>query len=246
MVYSATTPATDRKARFTRASNPGLFGSKGVSISLVIPAASAARKMRLRRIKNCDAANGSPKSATSIAQALSYAAHSGDNASGVSSGSGTFLGISLTLARVGSSQRYNTQPVITQNINKNGQSSVKHATGNETLFGIVLTVIKKNLRALPVETGRIGKMQTALSKILRGFGLVPFKLPSHMFASDTTSSGAIYHERKSPSKLYMPVGGLWINNILRQAESRMRNVVSVEVLSNLKYGHLIRTEATNA
>ncbi|GEM_PF-6281512 len=245
MVYFAATPATDRNASFTRASNPGLFGAKGVSMSLDMPAACAARKMRFRRIRNCDAANGSPKSATSIAQALSYAAHSGDNASGVSSGSVTFLGISLTLARVCSSKRYNTQPVITQNINKNVQSPIKHSAGNETLFGIVLTVIKENLRALPVETGRIGKMQTALSKVLRGFGLVPFTLPSHMFVSDTISSGAIYHERKSLSKLYIPVGGLWISSILRQAESQVRNVVSVKVLSNLKYGHLIGTEATN-
>ncbi len=195
MVYFAATPATDRNASFTRASNPGLFGAKGVSMSLDMPAACAARKIRFRRIRNCDAANGSPKSATSIAQALSYAAHSGDNASGVSSGSVTFLGISLTLARVCSSKRYNTQPVITQNINKNVQSPIKHSAGNETLFGIVLTVIKENLRALPVETGRIGKMQATLREVLRGLALVPFKMHPSQVCHDVISLAVDRHKR---------------------------------------------------
>ncbi len=219
MAYSAATPATDRKARFTRASNPGLFGAKGVSMSFEMPACSAARNIRLRRSKNCEAAKGSPKSAVSIAQALSYADHSGDSVSGVSSGFGAFLGISLTLSGVSTSQRYNTQPAISQNINKNVQSIGDHSAGNETLFGVVLTIIEKNLGALPVKKGRFGKMQAPLFKVPGRFGLVPFEPPVHSVAFHTVFGNTNYHRRSSPSKLYTYVDRPWTRSCFSQSRS---------------------------
>ena len=169
-------PATLRNASSTRVSKPGLSGANVPSSSLLMPTASAARKMCLRRNRNFDAVTGSPKSATSTAHALSYAAHSGESVSGVSFGRGSLLGISLAFSCVGSSQRYNAQAIISQNINENVQAAIQKPARSESFFGVVQTVIKKNLRALPVETGRIGKMQATLRKVLRGLGLVPFKM----------------------------------------------------------------------
>ena len=210
MVYSAATPATDRNASFTRASNPGLFGAKGVSMSLDMPAACAARKIRFRRIRNCDAANGSPKSATSIAQALSYAAHSGDSVSGVSFRLGAFLGISFAFSGVGSSQGYNPQPIISQNINEDVKLAIQKAARDESFFGIVLAVVKKHLCTGPVEAGRIGKMQATLREVLRGFRLVPFKIPRHSTAPVTKLHNKHYHGRKALIKLYNFLLILWI------------------------------------
>ena len=246
MVYSAATPATDRKASFTRASKPGLSGAKGVSMSLDMPAACAARKMRFRRIRNCDAANGSPKSETSIAQALSYAAHSGDSASGVSFRSGAFLGISFAFSGVGSSQGYNPQPIISQNINEDVKPTVQKPARDESFFDIVLAVVKEHLHTGPVEAGRIGKMQATLRKVVDGFGLVPFKLKGHSLSSRTISCGVFYHERKSLSKLYIPVRGLWISNILRQFKLRAPNAGSARMSFNPKCGQLTGTEGANA
>ena len=195
MVYSAATPATDRNASFTRASNPGLFGAKGVSMSLDMPAACAARKIRFRRIRNCDAANGSPKSATSIAQALSYAAHSGDNASGVSFRLGAFLGISFAFSGVGSSQGYNPQPIISQNINEDVKLAIQKAARDESFFGIVLAVVKKHLCTGPVEAGRIGKMQATLREVLRGLALVRFKMHPSQVCHDVISLAVDRHKR---------------------------------------------------
>lgn len=246
MAYSAATPATDRNASFTRASNPGLSGAKGVNISLAIPAASAARKIRLRRIRNCDAATGSPKSATSTAHALSYAAHSGDSVSGVSVGRVSLLGISLAFPCVGSSQRYNAQPIIPQNINENVQPPVQQPARDETFFGVVVPVVQKDLSGLPVEPGRIREVQAALGKVLRGFGVVPLNLPSHLFAPNTTSGGTSYHERKSLSKLYIPVWRLWISSMLCQTALWPLYAASVRLPSNPNCGQLTGSEAANA
>jgi len=146
-------PAAFRNACSTRVSKPGLSGANVPSSSLLMPAASAARKMCLRRNRNFEAVTGSPKSATSIAHALSYAAHSGESVSEATFWRGSLLGISLAFPCVGSSQRYNPQ------------AAIQKPARDETLLGVVLAVIKENLRALPVEAGRIGKMQTALRNL---------------------------------------------------------------------------------
>lgn len=126
------------------------------------------------------------------------------------------------------------------------QPAIQKPARDKPFLSKVLTIINEHLRRLPVETGRIGKMQAAFGKVLCGFGLVPFKLPSHLVVSDTIFSGTIYHERNSLRKLYMPVHGLWINNILRQIEWQLPNAESVKGHSNPEYSQLTGTEMANA
>lgn len=210
MAYSAATPATDRKARFTRASNPGLFGWKGASISRVMPAASAARKMRSRRNRNCDAATGSPKSATLTAHALFSSVHSGDRSSGVSSKVFFRCGILLAFSRVGSSQRYNSQAIISQNINEDVKPTIEKSARDVAGFSIIVTTIKIIFGGRPVEPGSISEMQPTLGKVLRGFFLVPLKNWRHARSVPTTIS-AVYHAASLSRKLYNHVGMLGIN-----------------------------------
>lgn len=215
-------PATCRKAASTRASNPGLFGAKGVSKSLVRPAACAARKMRFRRSRNCEALTGSPKSATLTAHALSYAVHSGDSSSGVSSNLWSFGGISLAFSGVGSSQRYNPQAVVSQNINEDVKPTVQEAPRDEALFTVVVAVIKEHLRRGPVKARRVAEMQPAFSKVLRGFVFGPFELPRHKVVPHTKSSDAQYHERNYLIKLYIFSRALWITCCAQHLEYASR------------------------
>lgn len=219
--YSAAIPATEaicRKAASTRASKPGLFGAKGVSISLEIPAASAARKMRSRRSRNCDAATGSPKSATLTAHALFSSVHSGDRSSGVSSKVFFRCGILLAFSRVGSSQRYNSQAIISQNINEDVKPPIEKSARYEARFSIIVTTIKIIFGGRPIESGSISEMQPARSEVQRGFFLVPFKLPRHQSAPVSMTDSAQYHERNYLIKLYIFSKALWITYCAQHLE----------------------------
>jgi hypothetical protein len=197
-------PATCRNAASMRASKPGLFGSNGRSMSVVMPAAAAARKMRSRRSRNFVASTGFAKSATFTAQALCAAVHSGDSVSGASLGWFAFFDISGAFAGVGSSQGHNAQPIISQNINENVQPTIQKTARDKALFVVVKPRVDDDLRTLPVETGGIRKMQPAVRKILSGLFVVPFKQWRHSGLIHTTSC-RVYDAGAMFRKLYKPV-----------------------------------------
>lgn len=197
-------PATWRNAASMRASNPGLSGSNGRSMSVVMPAAAAARKIRSRRSRNFVASTGFAKSAAFTAQALCAAVHSGDRSSGASLGWFAFFDISGAFAGVGSSQGYNAQPIISQNINENVQPTIQKTARDEALFVIVKPCVEGDLRTLPVETGRVRKVQAALREVLSGLFVIPFKQWRHSDVIPTTS-GRDYHAGAMFRKLYKPV-----------------------------------------
>jgi hypothetical protein len=197
-------PATWRNAASMRASKPGLFGSNGRNISVVMPAAAAARKIRSRRSRNFVASTGFAKSVAFTAQALCASVHSGDRSSGASLGWFTFFDISGAFAGVGSSQRYNPQAIVSQNINENVQPTIQKSARDKALFVVVKPRVDDDLRTLPVETRGIRKMQPALREVLSGLFVVPFKQWRHSQTVPTTSCRD-YHAGAMFRKLYNPV-----------------------------------------
>jgi hypothetical protein len=89
-------------------------------------------------------------------------------------------------------------------------------------------------------------VQTALGKVLRGFGVVPFKLPDHPLKPHTTYSGAAYHGHKSRSNLNNRTVNLRISGILCLYAMQPLNVAHQGVLPDLKAGHSTGTEAVHA
>ncbi len=139
------------KARRTRSSKPGLFGSKGVNISLDTPVSCAARKNFFLEIKNLAAASGLPKSTTSTAQADSYSVHSGLISSGISDGSSGLAGIGAALSMVGLPHGNHAKSFRPDNIYHDVQSTAYESSDSKSLFSVIFPIIYKYLSGRPVD-----------------------------------------------------------------------------------------------